>query len=338
MTNVPTTPGATAGSYRALVCERLSNDLSGLALHTRTSLPPGRGQVAIRMRAAALNFPDLLMSRGGYQQKPTLPFVAGLEGAGEVVELGEDVQGWRIGQRVSPMDAGGTISERVIASADKLIAVPEGFDYAQAAAFRVGAITAWVGLARRGQLRAGETVLVHGATGGMGVAAVQLARHLGATVIATGTSDDKLRRIAPDGAHHLVNLRGGFRERVLELTEGRGADLIFDPVGGDVFDESLRAIAWGGRLLVIGFASGRIPTLPVNLALIKQISVIGVRAGEAGRRDPVQGAQDREQVERLAAQGVFRPLIGARYRLDDALEALRALDRREVAGKIVIEM
>lgn len=325
-------------TYRALVCERLTDDLSGLALREQAVRPPGPGEVAVRMRAAALNFPDLLMSRGGYQVKPALPFVMGLEGAGEIEAIGEGVEGLRIGQRVSPSASGGTITQRKLIRADGLTAVPEGFDFAEGAAWRVGALTAWVALVRRGALQPGETLLVHGATGGMGVAAVQLGRHLGATVIATGTSDAKLAQLAAHGADHVINVKGGFREQVKALTGGRGADVIYDPVGGDVFDESLRAIAFNGRLLLIGFASGRIPTVAVNTVLIKQFSVIGVRAGEYGRHFPKHAAEDRAEILRLANQGLFRPLIGARYPLDRALDALRALAAREVAGKIVIDL
>jgi NADPH2:quinone reductase len=185
---------------------------------------------------------------------------------------------------------------------------------------------------------AGETLLVHGASGGMGLAAVQLGHALGAHVVATGTSAAKLAIALKHGADHAVDSAPVFRDRVMQLTDGRGADVIFDPVGGDVFDESVHCIAWGGRLLVVGFAGGRIPELRVNMPLLKGFSVIGVRAGETGRRDPALGAQAQSEIERLAAAGVFKPHIGARYALEDGLEALRAMAQRRVVGKILIEM
>jgi NADPH:quinone reductase len=205
----------------------------------------------------------------------------------------------------------------------------------------VTALTAWVALVRRGGLQPGETLLVHGASGGTGLAAVQLGRHLGATVIATGSSLAKLEAARAAGAQHLLRVgegAAGMAAEVKALTGGRGADLVFDPVGGDLFDASTHCIAWGGRLLVVGFAGGRIATLPTNLALIKGFAVIGVRAGEYGRRDPERGEQNRRAVEALAAQGVFKPLLGARFGFEQAKDAYRALAARQVAGKIVIEM
>ena len=328
-------------SHRALVCSRLTRDLSGLSIEQRPTAEPGPGQVRLRKRAAALNFPDLLMSEGGYQFKPPLPFVGGMEGAGTIDAIGEGVTGLTVGDAVSVRSRGGTIAESVVAQAEAVRPLPAGFDFAEGAAYSVVALTAWVALTRRGQLRPGETLLVHGASGGTGYGAVQLGKHLGATVIATGSSQAKLQAAARAGADHLIVLgrdKPGFREPVKALTQDRGVDVVFDPVGGDVFDESVRVMAWGGRLLIIGFASGRIPVVPVNLPLIKGFSVVGVRAGESGRRDPAAGAFDRQAVERLASQGMFRPLIGARFALADAVAAYRALAGRGVAGKVVVEM
>ncbi|HMN79355.1 MAG TPA: NADPH:quinone oxidoreductase family protein [Burkholderiaceae bacterium] len=328
-------------SHRALVCSRLTRDLSGLSIEQRPTAEPGPGQVRVRMRAAALNFPDLLMSEGGYQFKPPLPFVGGMEGAGVIDAVGEGVTGLAAGDAVSVHSRVGTIAESVVAGADAVRPLPAGFDFAEGAAYSVTALTAWVALTRRGNLQRGETLLVHGASGGTGYAAVQLGKHLGATVIATGSSETKLQAAAQAGADHLIVLgrdKPGFREPVKALTQDRGVDVVFDPVGGDVFDESVRVMGWGGRLLIIGFASGRIPVVPVNMPLIKGFSVVGVRAGESGRRDPAAGAHDRQAVERLASQGMFRPLIGARFPLADAVAAYRALAGRGVAGKVVVEM
>lgn len=329
---------------RAWVCTELSDDLSGLRLQQLPLPPGGPGQLTVRVHAAALNFPDLLMTRGLYQHKPPLPFVAGMEGAGVVEEIGPDVQGWQAGQPVCFNTRHGAFAEQVRLEPGALRALPGGFDFAEGAAYSVTALTAWVALVRRGALERGETLLVHGASGGTGLAAVQLGVHMGATVIATGSSAAKLLAASAAGAHHTIVIGGddtplsALRERVRALTAGRGADVVFDPVGGDLFDSSLRCIAWGGRLLVVGFAGGRIATLGSNLPLIKGFSVVGVRAGEYARRDPERGLQNRRAVDALAARGVFRPLIGARFAFEDAAAAYRAMAERTVAGKIVLDM
>jgi len=326
------------GTYLALRCNRLADDLSGLALETLPARPPGPGEVAVSVRAAALNFPDLLMTRGGYQHKPEVPFTPGMEGAGIVEAVGDGVTDWRAGDAVCFNNFVGAIAQRAVMPAAALEPVPPGWDWASAAGWRVGAMTAYVSLVTRGALRAGETLLVHGATGGMGAAAVQLGAHLGATVIATGTDPGRLEQLRALGATHLLSSRGDFPEQVKALTGGRGADVIYDPVGGDVFDRSTKCIAFGGRLLVVGFAAGRIPTLAANHVLIKVYSVVGVRAGEWLRRRPEEAPGIRAEIRRLAAEGVFRPLVGARFALADAPEALHALVRRAAPGKIVVEI
>jgi len=326
------------GTFLALRCNRLADDLSGLAVETLPASPPGPGEVAVSVRAAALNFPDLLMTRGGYQHKPALPFTVGMEGAGVVEALGAGVTGWRAGDAVCFNNFVGAIAERAVVPAASLEPVPPGWDWASAAGWRVGAMTAYVSLVTRGALRAGETLLVHGATGGMGAAAVQLGAHLGATVIATGTDPDRLEQLRALGAAHLVSSRGDFQEQVKALTGGRGADVIYDPVGGDVFDRSTKCIAFGGRLLVVGFAAGRIPTLAANHLLIKVYSVVGVRAGEWLRKRPEEAPAILAEIRRLAAEGVFRPLVGARFGLARAADALRALEQRAAPGKIVVEI
>lgn len=321
------------------MCAALSSDLSGLQLVELPALPCGPGQVRVRVRAAALNFPDLLMAQGLYQLKPPLPFVAGMECAGEVVEIGAGVAGLSVGDPVCHSTRFGAFAEQIVGDAASMRPLPSGFTLAEGAAYATTALTAWVALLRRGELRRGETLLVHGAAGGTGIAAVQLGRHLGATVIATGRSAAKLEAARAAGAHHVVVLEPGaanLRDEVLALTGGAGADLVFDPVGGDVFDATLRCIAWGGRLLVVGFAGGRIATLPTNLALIKGFALIGVRAGEHGRRDPAAGEHSRQAIEALAARGVFRPHIGARFGFEQLPDAYRALAGGQVPGKIVI--
>lgn len=322
----------------ALRCTRLSDDLSGVSLDEVEAGRPGPGEVAVAMRAAALNFPDLLMTRGGYQHRPELPFTIGMEGAGVVEALGEGVTGWAVGDPVCVSGKTGAIARRAVVPASALAPVPPGWDWASAAGWQVGALTALVALEVRAGLRAGETLLVHGATGGMGAAAVQLGAALGATVIATGSREAWLERLLPMGAAHLVSSRGPFDVTVKALTDGRGADVIFDPVGGDVFDRSTKCVAFGGRLLVVGFAAGRIPTLAANHVLIKGYSVVGVRAGEWLRRRPADEPAIRARLARLAADGTFRPLVGARFPLERAKDALAALGRREAPGKIVVEM
>jgi NADPH2:quinone reductase len=327
-----------SATHRALRCERLSDDLSGLCVADVPSAAPGRGEVAVRMRAAALNFPDLLMSRGGYQHKPALPYIVGMEGAGVVEAVGAGVSGWREGDAVCVSAKEGLLAERAVVPADALSRLPAGWDWPSAAAWQVGALTAYVGLVVRGALRAGETLLVHGATGGMGVAAVQLGAHLGATVIATGSRADWLEALAARGAAHRLASREPFAEAVKSITGGAGADVVFDPVGGDAFDGSTRCIAFGGRLLVVGFAAGRHPVVAANHVLIKSYSVVGVRAGEWLRRRPAEAPAIRAEVARLADAGVFRPWVGARFGLARGVEAMRALAAREAPGKIVVEL
>ena len=221
---------------------------------------------------------------------------------------------------------------------------PEGLSYAKAASYQAAYLTAYVALVRRGGLQPGETLLVHGATGGVGMAAVDLGKRLGATVIATGGRDDKLAVVKARGADHVLNYTladgrlGGFREAVKALTDGRGADVIYDPVGGDVFDESMRCINWGGRILPIGFTSGRWPQAPVNLILIKQIAVIGVRAGEYGRRDPERGRANTEALYQMASNGQIDPYVCRGFPLEQAVDAMRLLENREVVGKTVVTM
>lgn len=319
----------------ALECGRLSDDLSGLALVRRPLPPMGEADVLVAVRAAALNFPDLLMTRGGYQFKPGLPFVPGMEGAGIVLRAGA-ASGWTPGMRVGFAAKQGALAEQTVLPADALHPLPDGLDFVTAAAAWVTGITAWVALARIGRLQRGETLLVHGARGGVGQACVQLGLHLGARVMATATRPERLAGLAAQGVRVLP--AHDFRDAVLEATDGRGADLIADPVGGAVFEQSQRCIAYGGRVLVLGFASGEHPTLAINRLLIKGYSVIGVRAGEQGRQFPAQGREHRAAVQRLIAEGILRPHIGARFALAEAIQALQALADRTVVGKIVVTM
>lgn len=322
---------------RALLVEELAADYGGCAVRDVPTPAPGPGEVRVRVRAAAVNFPDLLQTRGEYQHKPDLPFIPGLEIAGEVDALGAGVNGFAVGQAVVGGARIGGFSEYAVTPAAGLRAKPDRLSFSQAAGFATAYLTAYVALVRRAQVEAGEWLLVHGAAGGVGLAAVDLARHLGCRVIAASASDAKLAVVqeayAPDAT---VNVTEGFREAVKAITGGHGADVVYDPVGGDVFDESLRCMAFNGRILSIGFTSGRHPSLPVNIALIKGISVMGVRAGEYGRRFPEKGRENQEAIWRLAREGQVTPRVDAEYPLSEWRAAFDSLADRKVVGKAII--
>ncbi|MDR6533014.1 NADPH2:quinone reductase [Caulobacter rhizosphaerae] len=324
-------------TMRALVVETLAPDFAGCAVREVPTPQPGPGQVLVRVRAASVNFPDLLMTRGEYQFKPPLPFTPGLDLAGEVAALGEGVTGWSLGEAVVGGARLGGFAQYAVLAAEALKPKPARLSFAEAAAYGAAYLTAYVALVRRARLEPSEWVLVHGAAGGVGLAAVDLAKALGAKVIAASASDEKLAQIqrlyAPDA---IVNVTGGFKDEVKAITGGRGADVIYDPVGGDVFDESVRCIAFDGRLLVIGFTSGRIPTVSVNLPLIKGFSVMGVRAGEYGRQFPEKGRENVETVWKMADAGVIRPHVHAELDLEHWREAFNLLAERRVVGKAVI--
>jgi len=323
---------------RALQVRQLLPDHAGAALVELAVPEPGPGEVRVRVRAAAVNFPDLLMTGGGYQLKPDLPFVSGLELSGEVDALGDGVTDWAVGDAVIGGNRFGAMAEYCLVPASSLRRKPERLSWEEAAAFGVAYLTAYVALVRCARVEAGEWVLVHGAAGGVGLATVDLAKSLGARVIAAASSAAKRDAIAglyaPDA---LIAADPGFREDVKARTGGKGADVIFDPVGGDVFDESTRCIAFGGRLLVIGFTSGRIPEVSVNMPLIKGFSVVGVRAGEYGRRFPERGAEHIAAIDALAAAGKIRPHVHAVVDLAEWREGFAMLERREVVGKVVLK-
>lgn len=323
---------------RALQVSALLPDHAGAGLVGLPVPDPGPGEVRVRVRAAAVNFPDLLMTRGGYQLKPDLPFVSGLEFAGEVDAVGAEVDGWHPSDPVVGGNRFGAMAEYCVVPAAALRRKPEALGWEEAAAYPVAYLTAYVALVRCARVAAGETVLVHGAAGGVGLATVDLAKALGARVIAAASSAGKRDMIAqlyaPDA---LIAADPGFREEVKALTGGKGADVILDPVGGDVFDESTRCIAFDGRLLVIGFASGRIPEVSANMPLIKGFSVVGVRAGEYGRRFPERGAANIAAIDALAATGRIRPHVHASLDLADWREGFAMLERREVVGKVVLK-
>ena len=319
---------------QALRVNQLLPDLAGVALEEVATPKPDAGQVLVKIRAATLGFPDFLMTHGGYQLKPPVPFSPGMEGAGEIAALGAGVSDWEIGDRVV-CGGLGSFAEYMLMPAESLRKIPDNLDFATAAATGSAYLTAYVGLVRRGLLQKDEWLLVHGAAGGVGLAAVDLGKHLGAKIIATASSDKKLKIIADKFAPEaVINVNQGFRETVKELTNG-GADVIYDPVGGDIFDESVRCIGWDGRLLVIGFADGRIPEIGVNMPLIKGFSVVGVRAGEYGRRNPQKGAENQQAVWQLAAQGKISPHVHAQLPLSQWRDGFAMMARREVVGRVI---
>jgi NADPH2:quinone reductase len=319
---------------KAIVCRAIAEDIGTLKLEDIVLPPLKPHEARVRIRAAAVNFPDILTVQGKYQHKPELPFIPGSEAAGDVIAVGGDVKGIAVGDRVITGGLG-CYAEEVQVPAMALRRIPDGIGYAEAASFTVAYLTAYVALARRGELQSGEWLLVHGAAGGVGLAAVDLGKVMGAKVIATASSETKRAFLKDYGADHVLP-SSGFREQVKEITGG-GADVIYDPVGGDVFDESTRCIAFNGRLLIIGFTSGRIPSISVNMPLIKQFSIMGVRAGEYGRRFPEKGRENMAAIQKLLADGKIRPHVFARFPLARAVDAMRTLEDRSVIGKTVIE-
>ena len=330
--------GETPSTHRAWRCHAFG-DYHDLAIAPAASRAPGADEILVHNRAFAVGFPDLLMVQGLYQLKPSLPFVPCAEFAGEVLAVGAAVTRFAPGDKVMGSMRFGAAAERIVATAGDCMRLPAGFDYAHGAGFTIAYKTAYVGLVTRGDLQRNETVLVHGAAGGVGLAAVELAAALGARVIAMAKGQAKLELARAKGAHAVLDYAdGGFRERVKALTDGRGVDMVYDPIGGDVFDESLHCVAPLGRVLVIGFASGRIPSMMVNHALLKQYAVIGVRAGEYGRVYPQGGREVHAALEGWAARGRLAPHVHARLRFEELLTGFDAIAARQVMGRVVCEL
>ena len=322
--------------FKAVVVTSLTNNLSSIEIteFKRRSLKPN--ELRIEVQAASVNFPDLLMTEGLYQYKPETPFILGMESSGIVIEVGDDVKSFKIDDKVIVGGKTGSFAEEIVATEDLIRIKPDSLNWEQAASFTVAYLTAYVALVCRGNIESGESLLVHGAAGGVGLAAVDLGMHYGAKVIATSASSSKREFLSSYGAHHVLP-DSGFKDKVKELTPSNGADIIYDPVGGDVFDESIRCIAWNGRLLVIGFTSGRIPSIGANMPLIKGFSVVGVRGGEYGRRDPEMGKKNLEEIDKLASDGKLNPHIHKTYSLDNTIDALNELRNRTVIGKVCIK-
>ena len=298
---------------------------------------PGPDQVLIRIEAASLNFPDLLIVQNKYQMKPPLPFVPGSEFAGVIEALGSGVTGLRVGQRVACLPGTGGFGTHALAPARLCLPLPDDFPAVDAAAFIMIYATSHHALIDRAQLRAGETVLVLGAAGGVGTAAIQIAKAAGAKVIAAASTPEKCALCKQLGADATIDYtREPLREQIKALTDGKGPDVIYDPVGGDFAEPAFRSIAWRGRYLVVGFASGPIPSLPLNLALLKGASVVGVFWGDFSRREPAANARMMKELVQWYAQGQIKPVIDCTMPMQDLRQAYARMGSRAVMGKLVL--
>ena len=298
-------------------------------------LPPGH--VLIDVKAAGLNFPDLLCVRGDYQFKPPTPFVPGGEGSGVIAGMADDVTGFEVGDRVCFNGLTGAFASRVASPAPAIAKIPDSMSFEEAAGLTVVYATSYYALKQRAQLKAGETVLVLGAAGGVGLATVELAKAMGARVIAAASTDEKLAAAKAHGADEGINYSTeDLKARTKELTEGRGVDVIYDPVGGELAEQAFRAIGWEGRHLVIGFASGPIPKLPLNLPLLKGASAVGVFWGAWAMRDPAGHHQNMSELFAFFEAGKIKPHVASTFALDDFLAAFGELSGRKAIGKVIL--
>jgi NADPH2:quinone reductase len=321
---------------RAVVCRALEGPDS-LELADLPDPEPGACGVRIRVRAAGVNFADGLMLKGQYQEKPPPPFTPGLEVAGEVEAAGAGVRGLATGQRVLAVVNHGGFAEKVVARADDVVALPDDMDDVTAAGFAIAYGTAHGALRWRADLHAGEVLLVHGAGGGVGLTAVECGKALGATVIATARGADKLAVAREHGADHVLESEGDdMKSRVRELTAGRGADVVYDPVGGAVFDASLRCVAWEGRIVVVGFASGQVPQIPANLLLVKNAAALGFYWGSYRKHDPERLRAGFKELFGWYRQGRIRPHVSRTLPLARTAEAIQLVAGRRSVGKVVV--
>ncbi len=321
---------------RAIRCKQYGPP-DTLILEDLPDLQPQAAQVVIDVKAASVNFPDVLIIENKYQMKPPLPFTPGAEVAGVVRAAGPDAK-LKPGTRVAAFVGHGGFAEQVVADESACVVLPAQADFATAAAFTLAYGTSHHAVVDRAALRAGETMLVLGAAGGVGLAAVEIGKALGARVIAAASSDDKLEVCRQHGADATINYTNeDLRERIKALTDGRGADVIYDPVGGIYTEPAFRSIAWRGRYLIVGFANGEIPKLPLNLALLKGASLVGVFWGDFAKREPQHNAAAFEQMLQWIGEGKLKPFVSKRYALDETPAALKDMAARRVTGKIVIE-
>jgi NADPH:quinone reductase len=322
---------------RAIVCQELTG-LDGLVVEPDWPVPePGPGEVRIRVRAAGLNFADTLMLKGQYQDRPALPFVPGMEVAGQIERCGEGVVGFTPGDRVMATPSHGGFAEAVVTSTVNVVRLPDSIDDATAAGFAIAYGTAYGALVWSARLQPGETLVVHGAAGGVGLATVECGRALGARVIATARGAERLAVARAHGAEDVIDTSAeDVRLRIRELTGGHGADVVFDPVGGALFTASLRSIAWGGRILVVGFASGDIPQIPANLLLVKHAAAVGFYWGSYRRHDPARVHAAFEQLLQWHGLGRIQPHVSEIRPLAEARSALELLLARKSTGKVVL--
>ena len=321
---------------KAVLCKAFGPPES-LVVEELASPKPGAGEVVISVKAASVNFPDVLIIQNKYQFKPPLPFSPGSELAGVVKAVGDGVTSVQPGDRVMAITGYGAFAEEVKTEARRLLPIPAGMDFPTAAAFGLTYATSEHALCDRGQLKAGETLLVLGAAGGVGLAAIEIGKALGARVIACASTDDKLAVCRQHGADDTINYAGeDLRERIKALTNGNGADVVYDPVGGPYTEPALRSIAWRGRLLVVGFAAGEIPRIPLNLTLLKGCSIVGVFWGEFTRREPQRFAEAMLRLGRWYAEGKLKPHVSETFPLERAADALTRMANRQVKGKIVL--
>ncbi|WP_122454390.1 NADPH:quinone oxidoreductase family protein [Pseudomonas viridiflava] len=323
---------------KALLCKAFG-PASTLVLEDIPAPDVKKNEILLDIHAAGVNFPDTLIIEGKYQFKPPFPFSPGGEAAGVISAVGEKVTHLKTGDRVMALTGWGSFAEQVAVPNYNVLPIPESMDFTIAAAFSMTYGTSMHALKQRANLQPGETLLVLGASGGVGLAAVEIGKALGARVIAAASSAEKLEVARNAGADELINYTDtSLKDEIKRLTNGNGADVIYDPVGGDLFDQAIRAIAWNGRLLVVGFASGRIPELPVNLALLKGASVVGVFWGSFAQRQPQDNAANFKQLFAWFEEGKLKPLVSQVYPLERAGEAIDALGGRRAVGKVVVSI
>ena len=321
---------------RAVVCHALGEPET-LALETLPSPPLGTTQVRIHVHAAGVNFADGLMVGGTYQEKPPLPFTPGFEVAGVVAELGADVAGLAVGDRVIGLVSVGGYADEAVVDAAAVYKIPDVMGFEAAAGFPIAYGTSHGALEWRADLKPGETLLVLGAAGGVGLTAVEIGHAMGATVIAAASSPEKLAIAQSRGAAHLIDTSAeDLRARVKDLTGGRGVDVVYDPVGGDLFDAALRSTAWEGRLVIIGFAGGKVPQIPANLLLVKNLSAVGFYWGSYRAKDPARVRASFETLFGWVAAGKLKPHISETFPLEQAAQAIRVLQSRKATGKVVL--
>jgi len=321
---------------KAVVCEAFGGPEVLAVREVPNPPPPGPGELQVRIQARGVQYVDVLMLARKYQFRPEPPFIPGSEGAGEVVAVGSGVIGFKIGDRVMSRHRLGAFAEMGNAKAEDCDLVPSGMSLEEAAVFRNVYHTAYHALLQRGRLKEGEWVLIHGAAGGIGLPAIQIAKLYGAHVIATASTEEKRSVCLEEGADHAIEYQGGFRDKVMDLTGGRGVDIVYDPVNGPTFEESLRCLAWGARILILGFLGGAPALARTNYLLIKGIDAIGVRIGGLTEAHPEIAAANVKTLVELSAQGKLKPRIWRRFPLERAADAVRALIDREVIGKAVL--